>query len=492
MLFSNDTVERFADASRDFNPLHTSDVRARVTPFGRRVAHGACGVLASCGLFTPPPGCFPSALRVLFYQPPFLDLDYEPRIISISPQRTMVKLMDGSSEVMEITFEFLPGTPVLLATLPGDPVAPRHTARALSETDLAPGLAYEGCYSPCTSSYEALLREFGVVRQAWGDALPIALMASSYLTGMEMPGERALYFQLNAVFSNVSFELPTAFRLELTDRDRRGMVKSQFRFSSGDSVWSLGDMRALLLPPRAGIAPLAGPIPPEMADRFGGKVALIVGGSRGFGSCLALTLAAAGATVIVLYARSSEDAAQLQAAAAALPGQILPRQCDATDPAACCEVRQEVLARHGRLDWLVCSGVPPLQNLRVETAAFERIERFLMDGFALVLAPLSSFIDLLSQSSGSVLLISSSAVEDPPPVWPHYVALKCADEGLGRTTAAGYPKVSFCIARPTKLLTDLVNTPMGRANAENPCVAALRILSAAATQLQPGQVYYVR
>lgn len=492
MLFSNDTVGRFAEASRDFNPLHMSDTRARATPFGRRVAHGACGVLATCGHVTPPPGSYPSALRVLFYQPSFLDVEYQPRVTSVSPQCATVKLMDGSSEVMEITFEFLPGTPVLLPALPDDPVAPRQVARALSEADLAPGLAYEGCYSPCPKSYDDLLRQFGVDRRAWGDALPIALMATSYLTGMEMPGERALYFQLNAKFHNVPFELPVAFRQELTGRDRRGMVKSRFRFSSGDGEWTSGEMSALLLPTKAGIAPVAGPIPAEMAGRFGGKVALVVGGSRGFGSSLALTLAAAGATVIALYARSSEDAAELQAAAEALPGKILPRQCDAADQAACHEVRQEILARHGGLDLLVCSAAPALQNLRVETAALERIERFVRDGFALVLAPLSSFIELLSESSGSVLLISSSAVEEAPPVWPHYVALKSAVEGLGRAAAAEYPNVSFCIARPAKLLTDLVNTPMGRANAENPSVAALRMLSAAAAQLQPGRVCYVR
>lgn len=492
MRFSNETVQRFADASRDFNPLHISDARARTTPFGRRVAHGACGVLASCGLVTPPPGYFPSGLRVLFYQPPFLDLDYEARITSIAPQRVVVKLMDGSSELMEIAFEFRPGTPVLLTTPAGGPVAPRCAARALAEADLVPGLAYEGNYSPCISSYETLLREFGVVRQAWGDALPIVLMATSYLTGMEMPGERALYFQLNARFPNVPFELPAAFRQELTGCDRRGMVKSQFRFWHGDSLWSSGDLQALLLPPRAGIAPLAGPIPVEMADRLAGKIALVAGGSRGFGASLALTLAAAGAIVIVLYARSCDDAAQLQAAAAGLPGQILPTQCDATNPVVCREVRREILARHGRLDWLVCSGVPALQNLRVEMATLERMERYLKDGLALVMAPLASFIDLLSESGGSVLLISSAAVEDAPPVWPHYVALKCAVEGLGRATAAEYQKVSFCIARPTKLLTDLVNTPMGRANAESPSAAALRIVSAAATQMRPGQVCYVK
>jgi NAD(P)-dependent dehydrogenase (short-subunit alcohol dehydrogenase family) len=144
------------------------------------------------------------------------------------------------------------------------------------------------------------------------------------------------------------------------------------------------------------------------------------------------------------------------------------------------------------LDWLICSAAPPLQPLRVEPAAFERIDGFLRNGFELTLAPLTSFLDLLSDSGGSVLVVSSIAVEEPPAIWPHYVALKCAIEGLTRVAAAEYPKVSFCIARPTKLKTDLVNTPMGRMKAEDPSAAALRILSEAAAAGRPGKVCYLK
>lgn len=492
MRFSIEVVERFAAASRDLNPLHMSGSYARATPFGNRVVHGACAVLASCGLFSPPPGCFPCALRVVFYQPLFPDIDYDVRVSPISPERSVVSLMDGSTEVAGVTFDYLPGA-LPLATLPSEPAAPLTAARVLSAEQLSETWATSGWYSPSSVSYHVFLETVGVHRTAWGDAVPVALMATSYLTGMELPGENAMYFRLQAEFPGGPFELPSEFHQEVTGYDRRwGMVKSRFHLSSGKSAWVSGEMQAFLRPPRVRISRPAGAISPQVASRFADKVAIVVGASRGFGSSLALTLAAAGATVISLYAQSSGDAERLRDAAEGLPGRIIPSQCDATSPAACREIRQQALTQHGRVDWLICNAIPSLQALRIEPAAFERIDRFTREGFALVLAPLTSFLDPLSASGGSVLMVSSQFVEDPPSIYPHYVALKCAVEGLTRVAAREYPKVSFCIARPPKLLTDLVNTPMGRSNAENPDTAAARILSEAADAARPGEVCYLK
>jgi hypothetical protein len=38
----------------------------------------------------------------------------------------------------------------------------------------------------------------------------------------------------------------------------------------------------------------------------------------------------------------------------------------------------------------------------------------------------------------------------------------------------------------------MVNTPMGRVNAEDPSVAAARILAAAASGARPGNIHYVK
>jgi NAD(P)-dependent dehydrogenase (short-subunit alcohol dehydrogenase family) len=492
LCFTPSMVDCFAAASQDYSPLHMSDAYSRATPYGERVVHGTCVVLASCGFFTPQPGLAPSAVRAVFYHPVFLNVAYELDIRQPSPLTWCVVVKDGLTKVMEATFEFRPGIPVTSegTTLLHAPASLRTVARVVNEEDLEAGWSNEGAFYPDQAKYLELLSILGVRRKEWGDALPFGLMGSSYLTGMEMPGERALYFRLQAEFPEGNCH-PGTFHQELREYDARwGLAKSHFRFSGSDGVWCRGEMHAFLRPPPAVLAPFAGAISPEIEERFRGKIALVVGASRGFGSALALTLAAAGATVIALYSRSSDAAERLKQAAADLPGRIVLIQGDATDPDACRTVREKILESHGRLDWLVCSGSGVLQPLRVEPSAFDRMRNFIQSGFALTLAPLVSFLDLLSDSEGVVLFISSSAVENPPASWPHYVALKCALEGLLRAAAADYQKVSFCIARPSKLKTDLVNTPMGRANAEDPAIAALRVLSQAARDARPGHLSY--
>jgi len=478
LRFSHEIADLFAAASRDFNPLHMSDLYARTTPFGQRVVHGACGILATCALFSPPAGHGPAAVRAAFHQPLFFNLDYEVRVSWPSANRAVVMVMDGTAEMTHMTVDFRPDPPPVV-TLPENPDGPEFTAL--------------GHYSPSASSYATLLDRLHVDRSAWGDALPITLLGTSYLTGMKLPGERALLFRLSAEFSGGSLALPAALDQELMSVDRRwDIVKSRFCFSSRDSVWSSGEMQAFQRPARPGLEHAANSVAPDLIPGFAGKIAVVAGASRGFGAAIALTLASAGAMVVALYAQSSADADHLQAAAEGLPGRILPTQCDASETAACRAIRQEVQTRYGRLDWLICSAAPPLQGLRIEPAACERIESFLRYGFALALAPLAAFLDLLSDHAGRVLVVSSSAVEDPPASWPHYIALKSAVEGLVRAAAAGYPKVSFCIARPGRLLTDLVNTPAGRSKAENPAAAAVRVLSEAVTAARPGEVCYIK
>src|SRR5437773_12030856 len=102
-------VDRFAAASGDFNPLHVSDSYARTTPFGKRVVHGVCALLGCCGFFRPPSGHYPAALRVVFHQPLFPDLDYELRVSWPSVQQAVAHLIDGSTQLMEVTFDFRSG-----------------------------------------------------------------------------------------------------------------------------------------------------------------------------------------------------------------------------------------------------------------------------------------------------------------------------------------------------------------------------------------------
>jgi NAD(P)-dependent dehydrogenase (short-subunit alcohol dehydrogenase family) len=65
-----------------------------------------------------------------------------------------------------------------------------------------------------------------------------------------------------------------------------------------------------------------------------------------------------------------------------------------------------------------------------------------------------AFLEELTHGSGWAIVTSSVAVRQPLAEWPHYVAAKCALEGMLHVAACEYPDLSFLIVRPPKLLTD--------------------------------------
>ena len=90
-----------------------------------------------------------------------------------------------------------------------------------------------------------------------------------------------------------------------------------------------------------------------------GKVVVVTGSSSGIGLAIARTLATEGATVVI----NGRDAQRLAAAADTVPGASV-FAADVREPVACRQLVDWVLARHGRIDGLVCNvgcgaSVPP-------------------------------------------------------------------------------------------------------------------------------------
>jgi hypothetical protein len=92
----------------------------------------------------------------------------------------------------------------------------------------------------------------------------------------------------------------------------------------------------------------------------------------------------------------------------------------------------------------------------------ERVQEFIASSLQLVLLPLASFLEELSECRGGVVLISSAAVTSPTVGWPHYVTAKAAAEGIVNWAAPRYPGVHFLIVRPPRLLTGQMNTVADR------------------------------
>ena len=84
-----------------------------------------------------------------------------------------------------------------------------------------------------------------------------------------------------------------------------------------------------------------------------GRVAVVTGGSRGIGACIARELAASGATVIVNYVRGAEAVAGVVAQIEASGGKANAESADVADCPQVAAMFARVKDRHKRLDILI-------------------------------------------------------------------------------------------------------------------------------------------
>ena len=137
-----------------------------------------------------PAGKRASGIKLAFLHPIFPETDYRIDGNSID---------DGSVHVLKVEVEFEPGSPAATSREARDF---RACAASPAEAELAPGFERSGVYGPHPSAAEALWQRLGIHPEQWGSLPLTALLWSSYLAGMELPGERALYSRLSVRFAS--------------------------------------------------------------------------------------------------------------------------------------------------------------------------------------------------------------------------------------------------------------------------------------------------
>jgi len=148
-----------------------------------------------------------------------------------------------------------------------------------------------------------------------------------------------------------------------------------------------------------------------MSDRFdlSGRVALITGGSMGFGEVFAHVLARAGADV-ALTARSEDLLEKNAAAISAETGRrATAHPGDVTDPDAVARVVADTLEAHGRIDILVNNaGISDLRGLPAEHSDHETFRRVVeVDLFGVWYYSRDCGRHMLERGSGSIINIAS-------------------------------------------------------------------------------------
>jgi 3-oxoacyl-[acyl-carrier protein] reductase len=235
-----------------------------------------------------------------------------------------------------------------------------------------------------------------------------------------------------------------------------------------------------------------------------GKVAVITGASRGIGRQTALTLAGAGAAV-VLTSRG-DAAAAVAAEVTAAGGQALALAADVADAAAVQHVIETTTERFGRLDVLVNNaGITRDQLLlRMKRDDWDAVLATNLTGtFLCTQAVLRT---MLKQRSGRIISISSVVGQSGNPGQTNYAATKAGIIGFSKALAreVASRSITVNVVAPGLIDTDMTRDissdaqanwasaiPLGRLGTPQDVAAAVCFLASDAAGYITGQVLAV-
>lgn len=167
----------------------------------------------------------------------------------------------------------------------------------------------------------------------------------------------------------------------------------------------------------------------------GERVVLVTGAARRVGAEIARVLHATGATVVLHYRQSGEEAEALAAALIALrPGSATTLQADLLNPGTAERLVAEVLDRHGRLDGLVnnASSFFPTPVGRITEAEWDDL---IGSNLKAPLFLIQAAAEALARAGGAVVNIVDIHAERPLAGYPVYSAAKAGLVGLTRAMA---------------------------------------------------------
>ncbi len=224
---------------------------------------------------------------------------------------------------------------------------------------------------------------------------------------------------------------------------------------------------------------------------FEGKVALVTGGCRGIGAAITECLAEAGAHVAAGYNRGQEAAESLAKAQGEKGRSVSLHQGNVAEPDACTRVVEEVLAQHGRIDFLVNNaGINVDKTVRkMSVEDWHAVLRVnLSGGFYMVKAVLDH---MTQRGSGRIVNISSVIGQMGNIGQANYAASKSGQFGFTKSlalevarkgvtvncVAPGFIETEMVAALPEKVLERVIGRiPVGRLGQASEVARCVRFL----------------
>jgi NAD(P)-dependent dehydrogenase (short-subunit alcohol dehydrogenase family) len=214
----------------------------------------------------------------------------------------------------------------------------------------------------------------------------------------------------------------------------------------------------LLQTPRARLRRLVRPTTDATTSPLAGRTVLVTGASSGIGEATAYAAARRGAHVLLL-ARRADELERVRARIVADGGRATTYACDLTDLDAVDAVAAEVLAAHGRVDYLVNNaGRSIRRSIGNSYDRFHDYQRTMQLNYFGALKLIMGFLPgMRERKTGHIINVSSIGAQTNTPRFSAYVASKSALDAFSRSIASEIVDDGVKI---TTVYMPLVRTPM--------------------------------
>lgn len=188
-----------------------------------------------------------------------------------------------------------------------------------------------------------------------------------------------------------------------------------------------------------------------------GKVAIVTGGSRGIGRATAEALAEAGAHVVVNYARSEAEAAEVVAGITSRGGKAEAVRFDVAVSSEAEAAISEIAKRLGRLDVLVANAGISIDGLLVQLKDETLTKVFDVNVRGAIACARAAMKVMMRARTGRIVFVSSVVGETGNAGQTAYAASKAALLGVAKSLAKEYGKrgVTVNAVTPGYVETDM-------------------------------------
>ncbi len=451
IVFTAADVEAFAQASHDRNPLHCDPEYARATPFGRPIVHGMAAVVRALGVWSKGRPFRLLQLHARFRRALHVGVAYELDVKARDGD-VEIRYAKGSTTLLECAFAWGAfNDPIASPKVAGGSTLRREPAKftvpiGATTTDLP-----DQHFVPAAEKLDDGL--LGLACGAMPAGQLAALLWSSYMIGMEVPGRQALFTECTLVLGRpVTDSSFTATDLSMAVDSRFNLVTINGRGTGVDQLL----LRAFVRP-----APVR-PTPADVdelrrGDDWTGRSALVSGSGRGFGATLAFALARRGARVAV-NGRTEADIERVVQDIRHDGGEAHPAPGDVALAADAVRIAEDLAVRSGGLDLLVNNASPLIGDQAFLEQSVDEIVSFVATSIA-AYAQLTRALLPLIRPGGLVVNVTTAYLSRPRTGVAHYLSAKGAIEGLTGALAAEFPAITFVAARLPRMLTDQTNVP---------------------------------